>query len=145
MADRWIYVGGPSGADAKGGAAQVLAAHAALVPIGDGRCILYFGGSQWTPPNTWGDVEILDDPMKDPRYAAGLAEIDHTRIYDCATQVVTNPLTPSSDLFCSGHAFLPDGRLAIMGGTQHCPPPSKDYHHDHFSLITCSPICSQTH
>jgi hypothetical protein len=29
---------------------------------------------------------------------------------------ITNPLTPT-DLFCAGHAFLPDGRLLSTGGT----------------------------
>jgi hypothetical protein len=139
MPDNWVYVGGPSGTGGLGGAAQALAAHAALLPIGDGGCILYYGGSQWTEPKTWEAVEIDANPMEDPLYQAALAEIDHTRIFDCATNVVTNPLTPPTDLFCSGHAFLVDGRLAVAGGTQHFPADAQNWHHDHFRKTSSYP------
>jgi hypothetical protein len=79
---------------------EVLAIHAALLRTGE---ILYFGGDE---------------------HDAGQNEagrIDHTRLFDCATLVVTNLGSPTSDVFCSGHAFLADGRLLVAGGTQHFP------------------------
>jgi hypothetical protein len=47
MAGKWVYFGAPSGNNGQGGAAQVLAVHAALLPAGAAGQILYFSGSQW--------------------------------------------------------------------------------------------------
>src|SRR5262249_50741376 len=115
MNGRWVYVGGPSGSNGIGGAAQVLAVHAALLPVGTAGRIVYFSGSQWVPPVVWPLIENAPNPQADPRYPAGKREIDHSRVYDCATASITNPGSPDCDLFCSGHAFLPDGRLLIAG------------------------------
>ena len=39
------------------------------------------------------------------------------RIWDPATKVMTPPVIPlPEDFFCSGHTFLPDGRLLVIGG-----------------------------
>jgi hypothetical protein len=134
MAEQWVYVGGPSGANGQGGAAQVLAVHAALLPAGASGQIVYFSGSQWVPPTVWEAIENGPNPQSDPKYPLGKSEIDHTRIYDCATQQISNPGSPDTDLFCSGHAFLPDGRLLIAGGTQHFPVETeRDLHHAHWS------------
>jgi hypothetical protein len=48
-------------------------------------------------------------------------EETQTRVWNPASSPsdedpITNPLTPT-DLFCAGHAFLPDGRLLSSGGT----------------------------
>lgn len=78
---------------------QILAVHAALLPTGQ---VLYFGGDQ--------------------HYAGGLSSgaIDNTRLFNPATNAVT-PITfppgPATDIFCSSHAYLPDGRLLVGGGT----------------------------
>lgn len=93
---RWTQVGGAD-------ASQILAVHAALLRTGK---ILYFGGDQHTQQlNISGDV-------------------DHTRLFDCATHDITTVAglapagRPSNDIFCSGHAFLSDGRLLVGGGTR---------------------------
>ncbi len=134
MAGRWVYVGSASGANGQGGAAQALAVHAALLPAGAAGQILYFSGSQWVEPTIWESIENEPAFGADPNYLAGKSQIDHSRIYDCASQQVMNAGSPDVDLFCSGHAFLPDGRLLIAGGTQHFPEAGTvDLHHAHWS------------
>ena len=80
--------------------AQVLAVHAALLHTGQ---ILYFGGDEH------------DAGQNDRR------QIDHTRLFDCTSLTVSVVGSPTSDLFCSGHAFLMDGRLLVAGGTEDFP------------------------
>ena len=136
MTDSWSLVDGKaSGPDGKGGIAQVLAVHAALLPIGRSGSILYYAGDQWIEPTQWEAIENETPPSTDPRYPAAMAEISHSRMYDCATKVVSNPLTPPDDLFCSGHALMGDGSLAVAGGTQHFPDAAEamDLHHAHWS------------
>ena len=47
-------------------------------------------------------------------------DVDHTRLFDCATHAITTVtgLPGNSDLFCSGHAQLADGRILAAGGTR---------------------------
>lgn len=79
--------------------AQVLAVHAALLPTGK---IVLFSGDEHDPG----------------RHHLGL--FDHARLFDCQTGAITSPAAAPtiSDLFCCGHAFLPDGRLLVAGGTE---------------------------
>jgi hypothetical protein len=80
--------------------AGVLAVHAALLRTGK---VVYFGGSE--------NVES--------QHNAGGAAIDNTRVWDPATgNVQAVPSPANHDLFCCGHAFLPNGRLLAAGGTQ---------------------------
>lgn len=133
MASDWVHVGGGSGPQGVGGIAEALAVHAALLPVDNGR-IVYFAGSEWMEPPAWEAIDNEPFPPADPNYAQGKAQIDHSRVYDCRTQQVSNPGSPDADLFCSGHAFLPDGRLVVAGGTQHFPDPQEgDLHHAHWS------------
>lgn len=74
----------------------VLAVHAALLPTGS---VLFFAGSG-------------NDPARDP-YG--------TRVWHHPGRAVSAPPTPV-DLFCCGHAFLPDGRLLAAGGTGQYDP-----------------------
>ena len=46
---------------------------------------------------------------------AGISGND-PRLWDPATQAVTTLPKPGYDLFCTGHAFLADGRLFVAGG-----------------------------
>lgn len=74
---------------------EVNAIHAALLPTGK---LLIIAGSG-------NDTEA---------FAAGTFK---TLIYDPATGGSKLVPTPA-DLFCGGHAFLPDGKLLVAGGTQ---------------------------
>ncbi|HEU5317559.1 MAG TPA: galactose oxidase-like domain-containing protein [Chloroflexota bacterium] len=72
---------------------QVAAVHAALLPTAE---VVYYSGN--TGPLIPAQV----------------------RVWNPATgEVRTPPNEPETDLFCSGHALLPDGRLFVAGGTAH--------------------------
>ncbi|MEP6692574.1 MAG: galactose oxidase-like domain-containing protein [Gemmatimonadaceae bacterium] len=102
-AARWFIV--PEGAsdDVQRNYAGVLAIHAALLPTGQ---IIYFGGDEHDPA-LWQNNDV-----------------DHTRLFDCATLHVEGfnpgspPGSPPTDLFCCGHAMLGDGKLLVAGGTE---------------------------
>ncbi|AVR95131.1 hypothetical protein [Pseudoduganella armeniaca] len=91
---------------------QILAIHAALMPTdnGDGE-IVYFGGDQHNPA-------FINSPRN----------VDATRRMNCVTRAIAYVRSPAHDLFCCGHAQLPDGRLLIGGGTAYFPqniPPGR--------------------
>ena len=91
--------------------AQVLAVHAALVRTGK---IVYFSGDEH------------DQGQHDRN------QIDHTRLFDCTTLQVQTVGSPTSDVFCSGHAMLRDGRVLVAGGTEAFPNEVGGIHHPHF-------------
>src|SRR3712207_6625587 len=76
---------------------EVLAIHAALLPTNE---ILYFGG----------------DEHSQAQHNAG--QIDNTRLFNLTDGSITTLPSPTTDVFCSGHAFLGDGRLLVGGGTE---------------------------
>jgi hypothetical protein len=83
---------------------KILAVHAALLPTGDLGQILYFSGNKWDTTNH------------------DTGQVDHSLVFDYATHAVSNPHSPTGaggyfDMFCSGHALLPDGRVLVAGGT----------------------------
>lgn len=94
---------------------QILAIHAALVPTENGEGeIVYFGGDQHNPA-------FINSPRN----------VDATRRMNCVTRAIAYVRSPAHDLFCCGHAQLPDGRLLIGGGTAYFPnniPPGADPH-----------------
>ena len=75
---------------------QILPVHAALLHTGK---VLYFSGSSNDPAK-------VDRPME-------------TRTWDPADGTIrrVEPHGTQRDLFCTGHCFLPDGRLLVAGGT----------------------------
>jgi Domain of unknown function (DUF1929) len=77
----------------------VLAVHAALLPSGS---VAFFAGSSNDP-----------DAAAAHRYG--------TRIWHYPRPAMSAPPTPV-DLFCCGHAHLPDGRLLAAGGTERYDP-----------------------
>ncbi len=77
----------------------VLAVHATLLPSGS---VLFFAGSSNNP-----------DAAAQHQYG--------TRVWHYPRPVVSAPATPV-DLFCCGHAQLPDGRLLAAGGTERYDP-----------------------
>ncbi len=76
-----------------------LAVHAALLRTGD---VLFFAGSS-------------NDPDRHNAHLYG------TTVWHYPGDEVEQPHTPV-DLFCVGHAFLPDGRLLAAGGTGQYDP-----------------------
>ena len=48
------------------------------------------------------------------QFAAGTFK---TAVYDPVTGTLNSNITTPYDMFCAGHAFLPDGRLLVAGGT----------------------------
>ena len=59
---------------------------------------------------------------------SGAVESSHypleARIWNPATKLMTAPVIPlPEDFFCSGHTFLPDGRLLVIGGDSHAHSP----------------------
>ena len=92
-----------AGADIQNRYAEILPVHAALLPTDE---VLYFSGDQFDPG----------------QFAHRL--FDHARLYDCSSGAISacKPAPGITDLFCCGHARLPDGRVLIAGGTTHFAP-----------------------
>ncbi|MEY2498311.1 MAG: hypothetical protein QOD12_1867, partial [Verrucomicrobiota bacterium] len=68
------------------------------------------------------DPSILHNPVRTP------PEFGDSAVLDLTTGILTRPLyrgmggsSVMPNLFCSGHAFLPDGRLVIAGGDREHP------------------------
>lgn len=87
--------------------AEILAIHAALIPVGTKGKVLIFGGDEHNPDQ----AGRVDTP-------ATSSNVDNTRIYDVNAKTIAMATSPTTDVFCSGHAFLGDGRLVIGGGTE---------------------------
>jgi hypothetical protein len=76
---------------------DILAIHAALLSTNE---ILYFGGDQHDSA------------------AHNANNFDHTRLFHVISKTITPVSSLTTDVFCSGHAFLGDGRLLVGGGTE---------------------------
>ena len=84
---------------------EIFAIHAALIPHGQEGQVLMMGGDEH-------DRSMARD-----------GDIFNTRIYDVFGNIMIDPgdedeENPDADVFCCGHAFLPDGRLLVGGGTE---------------------------
>ncbi|MDH4472915.1 MAG: galactose oxidase early set domain-containing protein [Fluviicola sp.] len=86
---------------------EILAIHAVLLPTGSKGQVLIMGG----------DEHNFDQAGRDETPAT-VTNVDNSRIYDVASKNITYISSPTTDIFCSGHAFLGDGRLLIGGGTE---------------------------
>jgi hypothetical protein len=86
---------------------EVLAVHAAMLHTGR---ILYFGGDEHDRG------QHMDE------------ELDHSRLFNCATLQVEPAPSPTTDVFCAGHAMLADGRLLVAGGTESFPMEMETIH-----------------
>lgn len=113
---RWFRVEDAAGDDLP---ARSFAIHVALVRTGH---VVLFSGDQHSAA----------------QHEANPQDIDHCELYDCAAQTLRAVDAPSTDVFCSGHAFLPDGRLLVAGGTEMwvLPEPAEgepgEHHATHF-------------
>lgn len=80
---------------------EVLAIHAALLPTNQ---VLMFGGSEHNP---------AQNASNSP------ADLDNTRLFNLGGGPQIEKVgSPTTDVFCAGHAFLSDGRLLVAGGTE---------------------------
>lgn len=95
---RWFLVEDASG---KPLAATAFAVHAALVRTGK---IVMFSGDQHSP-----EASIAH------RYGP-------CQLFDCDSLTIEQVDAPTTDVFCSGHALMADGRLLVAGGTESFPP-----------------------
>ncbi|WNG47407.1 DUF1929 domain-containing protein [Archangium minus] len=86
---------------------EILSVHAALIPGGAKGRVLMFGGDEHNPGQAGNDATPADP-----------ADVDRTALYDVDTRTVTRISSPTTDVFCCGHAFLGDGRLMLVGGTE---------------------------
>ncbi|HEX2209100.1 MAG TPA: galactose oxidase early set domain-containing protein [Longimicrobium sp.] len=87
---------------------QILSVHAALIPRGPRGAVLMLGGSEHNPAQGG-----TDDMPADP------ANVDRAALYDVdAGTDAVRIASPTTDVFCSGHAYVGDGRLLIGGGTE---------------------------
>jgi Domain of unknown function (DUF1929) len=80
---------------------EILAIHAALLPTNQ---VLMFGGSEHNAAqNLSGDA----------------SDLDNSRLFNVGGGTLIETIdSPDTDVFCSGHAFLADGRLLMAGGTE---------------------------
>jgi hypothetical protein len=83
-------------------------------------------GGQWSAPITWPTTGIHGGVLPDGRvmhfaYPLGGPFASVGRIWNPVTGVFQSA-TASYNLFCGGHAFLPDGTLITLGGTHQDSP-----------------------
>jgi hypothetical protein len=73
---------------------------------------------QWSPLQTWPyrAVHAHLQPNGKVLYWSQFAEGYDIQEWDPATNVSTHLATAPYNVFCSGHSFLPDGRLLLTGG-----------------------------
>ncbi len=95
--------------------AVTLAAPAVTPPQGDPAVV-----GQWSAPFSWPVVAIHTHVLPNGKVLAW-QRLDsqlstQTYLWDPATGSFTQIFNPTTHLFCSGHAFLPDGRLLVSGG-----------------------------
>ncbi|MFI4990509.1 MAG: galactose oxidase-like domain-containing protein [Solirubrobacterales bacterium] len=106
-AGRWFLAEDATGGDMK---ANAFAIHAALMRTG--KIVMFSGDQHFDQENiahVFGPCELLD----------------------CETLSLETVDAPLTDVFCCGHAVMPDGRLLVAGGTEHFPK-SDGPHADHF-------------
>ncbi len=87
---------------------EILSVHAALIPLGAKGTVVMLGGSEHNSAQGATDENPLDP-----------AKVDRAALFDVAMRMDAVKISsPTTDVFCAGHAFLADGRLLIGGGTE---------------------------
>lgn len=92
---------------------EILAIHASLLPTNQ---ILMFGGSEHN---------AAQNESGNP------ADLDNSRLFNLTGDPLIETITsPDTDVFCSGHAYLADGRLLVGGGTKEWGGEHEGHGHD---------------
>jgi Domain of unknown function (DUF1929) len=93
---------------------QILAIHAALLPTNQ---VLMFGGSEHN---------------RTQNLSGNPADLDNSRLFNLngGGPLIETIGSPTTDVFCSGHALLADGRLLVVGGTAEWGGEHADHDHD---------------
>lgn len=87
---------------------EIFSVHAALVPGGEKGKVVMLGGSEHNQAQGGTDEQ-----------PALPENVDRCAIYDVAARAdATKIASPTTDVFCAGHAFIADGRFLIAGGTE---------------------------
>ncbi len=73
---------------------------------------------EWSPVMTWPYKAIHAAllPTGKVIFWPAFDQGDNPTLWDPATNSITAAPHVGSNIFCSGHAFLPDGRLLVAGG-----------------------------
>src|SRR6266404_6293918 len=70
---------------------------------------------QWSPVMTW-PYEAIHAHVLLTGKVMFWTRGDHSQLWDPATNTVTSTAASGANIFCSGHAFLPDGKVLVAGG-----------------------------
>jgi hypothetical protein len=70
---------------------------------------------EWTPLMSWPIVAVHAHLLSSGQVMAW-SRADDPRFWDPATNSFTMPAMAGYNVFCSGHSFMPDGRLLVTGG-----------------------------
>lgn len=88
---------------------------------------------EWAVPTSWPFVAVHTHVLPNGKVLAWAGEnvsdpTHHTSVYlwDPATAAFQRVDNTTTDLFCSGHSFLPDGRLLVTGGHHHYEGTNQD-------------------
>jgi len=85
-----------------------------------GRAMQVAAQGQWCASFDFGVVAVHTHLLPNGKVLAWDTS-SNGRVYDPATGTLTTVSAPATtNVFCSGHAFLPDGRLLVTGGTHNC-------------------------
>ncbi|MEU2032596.1 galactose oxidase-like domain-containing protein [Nocardia amamiensis] len=92
---------------------EILAIHASLLPTNQ---VLMFGGSEHNAAQNQSGNPI---------------DLDNTRLFNLSGGTLIEPVgSPDTDVFCSGHACLSDGRILVGGGTAEWGGEHEGHGHD---------------
>jgi hypothetical protein len=105
------------------GDAEVAGPESVVVTIYDDEQAAVRG--RWEAPRWWPILAVHGAllPSGEVLFWDRLGE---NRLWDPAADAIGHPGHPPFDVFCAGHAFLPDGRLLVAGGHEHGGHPEFD-------------------
>ena len=70
---------------------------------------------EWSPVMTW-PYEAIHAHVLSTGKVLFWTRADHSQFWDPANNTITSAAGSGANIFCSGHAFLSDGKLLVAGG-----------------------------